>query len=220
MQTVLSLVLLRCLLSKWVPSALIFWTSPMLYHYSNKFHFCLGPCWGSLESALISHFWWKGIWLWHFSSHPKTRFGALFQPLYPSHGFEYVLQCLDIEDDLLYRRGPLLIEWPLGIFPMRTSKQAPEVWHAFRTEALLSLSRLLSISTSEVLRLLTDVTTIACLSQTPPLPLPLANYMPGPTSLSTPHTSSASLITALPCPMQLVLQDYPYVSSRDLFNYQ
>ena len=127
---------------------------------------------------------------------------------------------MDIEDDLLYRRGLLLIEWSLDIFPTRTSKQASEVWHAFKTEALSSLSRLLSISTSDVLRLLTDVTTIACLSQTSPLPLPLANHKPGPASPSTPHTSSAPFITALPCPKQLVLQDYPDVYSRDLFNYQ
>lgn len=95
-----------------------------------------------------------------FSS--RSGFSALFRLLFPSHGFEYVLQCLDIEDDLFYRRGPLLVNghW---VFSTSTSKQAPEVWYAFRTEALPSLSRLLSISTAEVLRLLTDVTPLlAC----------------------------------------------------------
>lgn len=134
--------------------------------------------------------------------------------LFPSHGFEYVFQCLDIEDDLFYRRGPLLIEWSLGIFPTSTSKQAPEVWYAFRTEALPSLSRLLSISTARVLRLLTDVTAIACLSQTPLLPLPLANHKPGPASPSHTHTSALCSIYHSLLSLQLVLQDYPMMSPQ------
>lgn len=52
-----------------------------------------------------------------------------------------------------------------GHFSIGTSKQIPEVLHAFRTETLPFLFSPLSISTSKGLRLLTDVTTIACLSQ-------------------------------------------------------
>lgn len=70
-----------------------------------------------------------------------------------------------------YRRGPLLIEWSLGIFPTSTSKQAPEVWYAFRTGSSGSLSRppFLQLRSWDFWLMSPP---IACLSQTPPLTTP------------------------------------------------
>lgn len=121
MKTVWFLVLLRSLLSKWVSSALIFWPSPMSYHWSSKFHFCLGPCLGSLESTLIS------LCIWWMRKGSGCNISVLIQDQGSMHSSRYSsplttssmsLQCLDIEDDLLYGRGPLLSQWPVGVFPL------------------------------------------------------------------------------------------------------
>lgn len=87
----------------------------------------------------------------------------------------------------------------IGHFPTGSSKQALEVLNAFRTEALLSLSSLLSNSTSEVPRLLTNVIIVACLSQTPPLPLPFPDHMPD--HHLSPHPAYPMLHLSQPSPV-------------------